>query len=125
MDATLSVDMGEKTFKILEKLAEQIGITVDKVFPWFIKQSVIDGYCFFTLIALAFILGVDLILYNQNKATYEPEFNSNAVYATIGFIILGISILILFVGSSWAISSIINPECQALQEITKMIRTLK
>lgn len=38
------IDVGKDIADLLEKLAQQIGTTVDKVFPWLITQAQIEGY---------------------------------------------------------------------------------
>jgi len=43
MEANVSVDVGQNITGLLEKLAVQMGTTVDKVFPWYVNQAYIEG----------------------------------------------------------------------------------
>ena len=43
MDANVSIDLGKNMTMLVQQLASQIGVMADKVFPWYIKQSVLEG----------------------------------------------------------------------------------
>jgi hypothetical protein len=52
VDAGVALDVGENITMLIEKLAAQIGTTVDQIFPWYVKQQVVEGYT-----AVAIVLG--------------------------------------------------------------------
>ena len=44
MDANVSIDLGKNTTELLEKLAQSLGMTVEKIFPYYVKQQAIEAY---------------------------------------------------------------------------------
>ena len=54
MDVNAKVDIGQNLTSLLERLAQQIGTTVDKVYPWYVQQAYLEGLT--TLIAIAVVI---------------------------------------------------------------------
>ena len=60
MDITL--DMGPEASMLLQKLANQIGVTVEQIFPWYVHQAQLEGiiclcvFSFFVLLATILIV---------------------------------------------------------------------
>lgn len=126
MEAKVSLDTGENITKLLEKLANQIGTTVDKVFPWYVKQAIIEGYTFFIVLGITLIIGSVVVLVTRKEAIFkEYEWNFYATVNLIGYIILGINIAILAFGAGYNIAKIINPEYHAMSDITNQLGRLK
>ena len=59
MDVNAKVDIGQNLTSLLERLAQQIGTTADKVFPWYVQQAYIEGVT--TLVAVAVLLIASIV----------------------------------------------------------------
>jgi len=122
MDINVSADIGQNLTGLVTKLAEQIGVTADKVFPWYVKQQVIEGWCM-VLIPAAFILvGIialipglimlckeDPLKSTRGYAEYPVNVVGTIISISAGFILL-CSIVVVSASLSTAISQIKNPE---------------
>lgn len=119
-----SLDVGENVTALLEKLAHQIGTTADQVFPWYVKQSVLEGWLFLACISAAVIVALTIFIPSFKKADFGTE-NKYAIFAAISGMILSIVILVLLMGVSWAVTSISNPNYHAIKAIVADLSKLK
>ena len=46
-------------------------MTADKVFPWYVKQSMIEGYTFLIISVTALVLGILAIFFSHSKVDFE------------------------------------------------------
>lgn len=44
MDTNVTVDVGKNMKDLLEKLAHQLGTTVDKIYPYYVKKATVEAY---------------------------------------------------------------------------------
>lgn len=112
-----SIDVGDNIQHLVEKLAQQIGTTADKVFPWYVKQQILEGIMFFVMDFIAFTFGIVLI-YLFRKASFEQE-SKETVFLSIGYVFIGLGFIFLFIGSVTSIAKIMNPNLYALQSMIK------
>lgn len=114
---TASVDIGKNITELVEKLAHQIGTTADKVFPWYVKQQVVEGVMFFALDLCALLMGMVLFFVFLRKADFTKETRQN-VFTIIGGIIMAGAGLILLLWATDAATKILNPNFFALKAMT-------
>ena len=120
MDVT--VDIGPNTTDMLEKLAAQIGVTTNTIFPWFVRQQVIEGVAFFVIGAICILIAVGVLLVSIKKTNGEDGW-------VAGIVVSEVFLIFLFIGgtagSSIAISQIYNPEFHAVKTMTLEISKLR
>lgn len=114
---TASVDIGKNITELLEKLANQIGTTADKVFPWYVTQQVIEGFSRITSSGIALLIGILLVVLSYKKADWDKG-NKDSILVVIGSIIAGVAFLIFIISLPLSIAQIINPQYYALKSIT-------
>lgn len=123
MDVNASVDIGKNLTELVNKLAGQIGITGDKLFPWYVKQQIIEGYTYLCLSATSLIVGIILSVIffkkeGQNKSEYD-----GFILVVCTFVVFLSFIFVVF-GSGNAVSQIINPEYHATKELISNLSKL-
>ena len=116
IEATASIDIGKNLTQLMEKLAQQLGTTVDKIFPWYVKQQEIWGYSFLFICVFCFIISAGMLKYSSKKIDWDNVTVPNFLY------ILGCGgiIIISFVficGFSTMTSCIFNPQYEALRSL--------
>jgi len=115
-----SIDIGGNTTKLIDRLAAQIGTTTDKVFPWYVKQQVIEGWCWIGCSVFGAAVGICVCLFAIKKWDNGKNADNelNAIALTIGVIILLIALVFLIFGTSGAVTQITNPQYYALKAMT-------
>lgn len=116
MAVKASIDVGENITQLVEGLARQIGTTADMVFPWYVRQQVIEGYVFFTIISIIGLIALSVFLRSMRKADFSTgDWNThNYVLGTSGGVLV-IWFIVLSGESANSLSKIINPNYHALQ----------
>jgi hypothetical protein len=117
MDIKASVDIGSNLNNLIVQLAEKIGTTADKIFPWYVQQAYYDGL--FTIIALVAItlMATIVFLINIREAGIKDDGEPNM--SLILTIFTGMIFVCLFI--VWCISfttvmtQILNPEYHGLK----------
>lgn len=66
-----SIDIGDNITSLIEKLAQKMGTAADQVFPWYVKQQIIEGYLWGFLSSGFLILGISMFLACWNKADFD------------------------------------------------------
>lgn len=124
------IDVEKNIADLLEKLAQQIGTTVDKVFPWLITQAQIEGYIDLItnilFIISSIVVGWTLLnLYKKyNSNDYDDDFKSvvTATGSIFSGVIFIVSIMVFMINLSTYVGKITNSNYYALQYITSMIK---
>ncbi|OGC77241.1 hypothetical protein A2619_04470 [candidate division WWE3 bacterium RIFOXYD1_FULL_39_9] len=110
----------------LDKIAEKIGVTVEQVWPWLVKQQIVEAYSalilfgFFiilTLITIAFLfIGDKYKLFDWDEGNkYVYFFSILCIASLIGLIASGIATIS-------EVPDLFNPEYQALKDLIRMAR---
>lgn len=123
INVSASIDAGKNITALLEKLAAQIGQSVDKVWPWLVRQQVIEGWTNLALCGLFLVLGAALFLWGAHlcrKNNGDDDWRFALLLAGGG--VLLISLFVIAVSFSANITKIINPEYAALQELVRMVK---
>ena len=113
----INLDVGDNITKMLENLSHQIGTTADKIFPWYVKQAIIEGWMFLICNILALTVGIVLIRTCCKKANWERG-NLSQTLTIVGFVLVLIAFPMLLFGLGHAVSCIINPNYAALHQLT-------
>lgn len=113
----MDLELGERTISIFEKLANQIGTTVENVFPWYVKQQLLEGWLFLGIFLLIIIVCFIIISKTYSKATFSPEPDRYGIASIISIFCLIFILIVLLCIAPEVLTKIINPKLLALQEI--------
>jgi GMP synthase-like glutamine amidotransferase len=129
MDTNVSLDLGKNFTELIEKLAQSIGTTADKVFPWYVKQEYIGGIAALTISVLALVLlGMAAVIsykrayaFHQDEYEYRNFWEIPAIICTMAFIV---ALFFVCLGMPIMVTSVLNPEYGAvhamISDIAKM-----
>ena len=127
MDANVTIDVGNNVTKMLEALASKIGITVEQIYPMYVKQAVISGWTTIGvvvgLVTLFSIITTILML----SGKYSKDSESKEGFFVCGTVMFAITVFVIIIGSfetAGAIKKINNPEYYATKEIISEIQRL-
>ena len=126
MDVNAKVDIGQNLASLLERLAQQIGTTADKVFPWYVQQAYLDGLIFLIVLAVVFIVSIAAVTYGVCKgdwSTGEPG-NLAAALTIIGGVCLSMSVMSGMIGGSEHATKVLNPQYHAMKMLTRDVGNL-
>lgn len=115
--------MEKNISEVLEKLAEQLGITVVNIYPYFIKQQIIEGYMFIFLTLFVMIVSGVIVKTNYDKAVWGDDIlDKHAILILLATVVLCASIIVFLIEITAAVSKIINPEFGAINKIVSLVR---
>jgi len=109
--------------KLIEEMASDIGTTGNKLFPFYMKEAVLEGYMFIGTSMLAFTSGAIMLFFCITKADWCIG-NLHAVLSLISLVIIGSAFIVFFSGIKRAISKILNPCLFAIQSVILDARLL-
>ena len=119
----VSVDVGPNITSLLERLAQQIGTTADKVFPWYVQQAQIEGMTALIAILIAAFVLVPTFFVSISKIGGPKE----DTYGPIAFI-SGVLLLFTLIGGTFegveAARKMMNPNYYAVKMLTRDIGRL-
>lgn len=127
MDVNAKLDIGQNLTTLLERLAQQIGTTADKVFPWYVQQAHLEGVVFFTLIATVFLVSAVAVFYGILRGDWssgEPG-NFAAVLTVMGCVCIFLTVAAAVVAGPRAATKVWNPQYHAMQMLTEDIGRLR
>ena len=123
----MTIDIGSNITGLIQKLATQMGVAVEKVFPIYVKQSLIEGYTDLSIILIGNLIVICAIIFLSLKRQKmnENEANSGDMFLRFACVVIFLLNAIFSAGYPTIISQILNPEYHAFQKITKDISRIK
>lgn len=118
------VDIGSNLTSLLERLASASGTTVDKVFPWYVKQQVIGGWVDLFL-GIAVLTGLTLLFLLCIRRSDWDETNAYCPAGIVVGVVLGFAALCWFISFSTIIAQIMNPEYAAMSALLADLGNLR
>lgn len=116
----VELDVGPNITSMLERLAEQLGTTADKVFPWYVNQAQIEGLTTLIGIAAFLVMSAAVFCAMAWKADYQKG-NVPAIVSIPAGIILFFSVLAVPAEGIDAVRKMMNPNYYAMTMLTKDI----
>lgn len=123
MKVEASVDIGNNLTSLLERLAQQIGTTADKVFPWYVQQAYLEGVTALVVLAIFLCILVPIFVVCAKKFNIEEFSIANIGAAVSGFALL-LCLVIGGVEGADAVRKIVNPNYYAMQMLTRDVGRL-
>jgi len=114
----------EKVAEVLQSLATQLGTTVEKLWPYLVKQQVIEGWVHLsTIVSLYLVLLVVFLSVRKQDGGFDgSEPNRYGVTKIIICVCTAILTLVALCCASDIVSQILNPEYAALKDLMCMVR---
>ena len=116
-----TIGLSEEVLKRIDSLAGKIGVTVEQLWPWLVRQQYVEAI-YYSIIALMLltitITAVLLIVKYWSKLEKE---DLEPPLITITVIIAILAIIFLGVGLG-EVADIFNPEYWALKDLMRMIK---
>ncbi len=113
----------EKVAEVLQSIAAQLGTTVENLWPYIVRQQIIEGWSGIITISILYLIFLVVFLAIRKKDGGVCGNNPNA-YGVVK-IVLGILTAILTLTTLCCIhvliSKIINPEYGALKDLMNMV----
>ena len=116
----VSVDVGSNITSLIERLAAQIGTTADKVFPWYVQQSYIEGMTGLIAGFVGLFLALLAIGVGFRKADFDNG-NRYAVISIAGATLLFMVSLVGLMSGPDAVTKVMNPNYHAMKMMTRDI----
>jgi hypothetical protein len=113
----VNVDIGKNLTSLLEKLAQQIGMTTEQIFPWYVQQAYVEGVTGLAGLGLGICIFSVVLIFSHKKADWDNG-NGHAWASLVS--IFGLAAVLLFscVGGMTSVRKMMNPNFYAMQEIT-------
>lgn len=116
--------MTQEITALLQQLTQQIGTTVDTIFPWYVQQAQMSAWA--TLVTLLIVIIGSTCLISifayLGKKTDEELFMASSV---ISFILLMIALLVSALASVDIYTGITNPEYHAVHKLLMDLSQIK
>jgi uncharacterized membrane protein YhaH (DUF805 family) len=128
MDTNVAVDLGKNTTELIMKLAQAMGTTADKIFPWYVRQEYIGGIVALAISILALVLlGMAAAVsykraYDSHRDEYRNFWEIPALILTLAFILTACFVCL---GMPSMVTSVVNPEYGAVHTMLRDIAQLK
>jgi protein-S-isoprenylcysteine O-methyltransferase Ste14 len=123
MKVEATVDVGQNLASLLERLAQQIGTTADKVFPWYVQQAYTEGWTTLAAFPIVLLVLLPTFFVSFKKADFVNGDRYVAVCLISGVMLLICSI-VGTTESVGAVRQIINPNYYAMTMLTRDIGRL-
>lgn len=114
----MQIDIGNRMAELLQALASKIGTTADRVFPWYIKQQVIEAKAAIIIIIMIFIASLLGICFSFKKADFDEGNRYCVILAISGFAFV-VCLIIAAAGGTQIITQLMNPEYHAFHKLTR------
>jgi len=126
MDIKATADIGDNLTRLIERLAQQIGVTADKIFPWYVQQQIIEGWVALAIICVTLVVGSVLINSTKHKKLQsDGELNKTFFVLIVGVLMTVLGCLGLATTGSKLTAKILNPQYAATQALIKDIAQLR
>ena len=124
MKVDASIDVGDHLNNLIIQLAHQIGVAADKIFPWYVKQQLIEGCSNLGLGLALLVTGCVMVIVGLKKADWKDG-NGYIGVAGLG----GIFLLMVLLGAATSLDTnlgrVFNPQYAATHQILIDISRLK
>ena len=107
----------EKAMELLQQLAEKMGKTVEQLFPYFVRQVLLEAWAW--MIAWAILTGMlfggGVLMYALSKPSAPDEIPSKG----LAIALMALAMLALVFAVAYNAPFILNPDYAAIREIMR------
>ena len=121
MEEQVIVGLSNEVLAKIDALAAKIGITVEQIWPWMIRQQYVEAI-YYSVLAILGIIVSSIILITTIKYWEKIFANDCEVGCVVGNVLFIGFTFVLVIMAIVAIPNIFNPEYWALKDLIRMIR---
>lgn len=122
MNEQITVELGTNVTNLFEKLAAQIGTTIDKVYPLYVAQQVNEAVINMSFTLIALLITSLMVFFSHKKATFTKDTTIYDVVLLVGFVSMIMSAIVTVIGFPYWIKQIINPEYYAISDLIAQLK---
>lgn len=127
-DTNVTIDVGEKMTGMLGALAEKLGMSVETMFPWYVKQQIIEGTMYLSIFSFFLLSGLLTVAVCWKPADFKYNDNDGNGWAwalIVGVILVIVGMVCFIFGGAPNISKVLNPEYHALKDVVRHLSFLR
>lgn len=113
----VSVDLGDRAATVLQRLADQIGVTVDQVLSWYVKQQLIIGWVQLVVPWAVFVICMITSRIYFTKACCQSGDDTYEVVTAILFAFCVIAAVLGLILLSPSLERVLVPEAHAVRAL--------
>ena len=121
MEEQVIVGLSNEVLAKLDILAQKIGVTIEQIWPWLVRQQYVEAI-YYSVLAILGIIVSSIILITTIKYWEKIFANDCEVGCVVGNVLfIGFTFVFVIIATS-AIPKIFNPEYWALKDLMGMIK---
>lgn len=120
----LNVDVGQNLTSLLEKLAQQIGTTADKVFPWYVQQALNEGVTGLVALGIFTLLSAAMVTFSIRFATRNSGHEAILPLSALSTAVLITNLLFGAIQGVESARKVMNPNYYAVKMLARDIGNL-
>ena len=106
----------------LDVLASKVGMTVEKLWPYFVRQQVLEAVTV-AVVSVALWIAVVVLVRKREWVKEQAEIDDGRDFVIIfGSVVLGLSCVTLTIVALSMIPQFFNPEYYAVRDMLRMVR---
>ena len=113
----------DKVTQYLDKISAKIGVGIGSIWPWLVKQQIVDAWYSFAMFIISFLISSFLIsIFFKNKKKWEND--ECWILFVVGYSMTLSSLLSIVALVCWFkyFPAIFNPEYAALMDLINKIK---
>lgn len=126
MKVEATVDVGDNLTGMLEKLAHQLGTTVDKVYPWYVQQATNEGVTALVAVSFVFLMSITFLIVGLilTGSEHHDRRDIGGGIAFFAGIFLLLSVVLGTIEGVNSVRKFMNPNYYAMKMLTRDIGRL-
>jgi len=128
MEEQITIGLSSELLEKFDALAQKIGVTVEQIWPWLVRQQYVDAI-YYPILAIIFIAAFVVTLsftikhWNDKKPDICSIYRSDhGGFWVAAIIVFGVAMIAFTIGGIAEFPNIFNPEYHALRDLMGMIK---
>lgn len=124
--------VGQQALFLIEKLACKVGVGLEGLFPYAIKECYVEGVSNLIFLILSLIMSIiftkksvkSWVKYDSDSESSALSYNISVcktIIAVLSVVAFTVSVIVFF---SWGIHNLINPEFHAIEKMVSLGKSL-
>jgi len=121
MEEQVIVGLSTEVLAKLDILAQKIGVTIEQLWPWLVRQQYVEAIYPAVLFIMFSIVAIPAYRFLK-KVTWQPEITAEQLIGIVVGTVVGLGFVVSGVDFITEFSDIFNPEYWALKDLMGMIK---
>jgi len=127
MEEQVIVGLSEGVLARIDTLAQKIGVTVEQLWPWLVKQQYVEAFWALSMFSLSLIVGIFILRFILKTdyagfSKYSEPTTARQVIGIILGILTGFGFIVAFIFTIQELPDVLNPKYWALRDLMAMIK---